>query len=128
MSHRDKFRKRAGTAVSAVKLDLDTDGFSYRKWGGKQRCKPGDWLIDNAGDIYTVDADTFADTYTEVSPGRYIKTAEVWVEIAETDGVIQTLEGETRYCAGDYIVYNDEAGLDGYAVGKELFESMYEPC
>ncbi|MEW8293538.1 MAG: hypothetical protein AB2712_09460 [Candidatus Thiodiazotropha sp.] len=128
MKRRKRYKKRAGAAISAVRLDLDTDGFSYRKWGGVQRCKQGDWLVDNGGDIYTVDADTFADTYAEISPGRYIKTAEVWANIAESDGVIQTLEGETHYAAGDYIVYNDEAGADGYAVGREEFESMYEPC
>jgi hypothetical protein len=128
MGHREKYRKRADAAVSAVRLDLDTEGFSYRKWGGEQRCKPGDWLVDNRGDIYTVDADTFARTYSEISPGRYVKTTEVWVEIAENDGVIKTLEGETGYSAGDYIVYNDEQGADAYAVTPEVFESMYEPC
>ncbi|MET0070353.1 MAG: hypothetical protein ABW096_09950 [Candidatus Thiodiazotropha sp.] len=128
MKRKRRYKKRAGAAISAVRLDLDTDGFSYRKWGGVQRCKQGDWLVDNGGDIYTVDADTFADTYAEISPGRYIKTAEVWANVAESDGVIQTLEGETHYSAGDYIVYNDETGADGYAVGREEFESMYEPC
>lgn len=128
MNRKKRYKKRAGTGVSAIRLDLDTDGFSYRKWGGVQRCKPRDWLIDNGGDIYTVDAETFANTYTEVSPGRYIKTAKVWAEVAESDGVIQTIEGETHYSAGDYIVYNDEAGLDGYAVSGKEFESMYEPC
>lgn len=93
-----------------------------------QSCKPGDWLVDNGGDIYTVDVDTFANTYTEISPGRFVKTAEVWAEIAEQDGVIKTLEGETRYSAGDYVVYNDQQGMDGYAVDREAFESMYEPC
>ena len=128
MGHRERYRKRADAAVSAVRLDLDTEGFSYRKWGGEQRCKPGDWLVDNRGDIYTVDADTFAKTYTEVSPGRYMKTTEVWAELAEQDGVIETLEGETRFSAGDYIVYNDRECMDGYAVTREVFESMYEPC
>lgn len=128
MNRRKRYRKKAGAAVSAVRLDLDTDGFTYRKWGGMQSCKPGDWLVDNGGDIYTVDVDTFANTYTEISPGRFVKTAEVWAEIAEQDGVIKTLEGETRYSAGDYVVYNDRQGMDGYAVDREAFESMYEPC
>lgn len=128
MGRRERYRKKADAAVSAIRLDLDTEGFSYRKWGGVQRCKPGDWLVDNGGDIYTVDAATFAKTYAETSPGRYIKTSEVWVEVADKDGVIKTLEGETRYSAGDYIVFNDEEGLDGYAVTPEVFESMYEPA
>ncbi len=128
MGQRERYKKRADAAVSAVRLALDTKGFSYRKWGGVQYCKPGDWLVDNGGDIYTVDADTFARTYTESSPGRYIKTTEVWAEVADKDGVIHTLEGETRYSAGDYIVYNDHDGHDGYAVSPEVFESMYDPC
>ncbi|MES9827687.1 MAG: hypothetical protein ABW201_05440 [Candidatus Thiodiazotropha sp.] len=128
MNRRKRYRKKAGAAVSAVRLDLDTDGFTYRKWGGMQKCKPGDWLVDNGGDIYTVDVDTFTNTYTETSPGRFVKTAEVWAEIAEQGGVIKTLEGETRYSAGDYVVYNDEQGMDGYAVDRQAFESMYEPC
>ncbi|MEW8027201.1 MAG: hypothetical protein AB2792_18915 [Candidatus Thiodiazotropha sp.] len=128
MNSRKRYKKKADATISAIRLDLDTDGFTYRKWGGVQRCKSGDWLVDNGGDIYTVDADTFSKTYTESGPGRFIKTAVVWVEIAEKDGVIKTLEGETRYSAGDYVVYNDEQGLDGYAVSREKFESMYEPC
>ena len=56
--------KRPDQKVHAVRLDLETDGFTYRKWGAEQRCKRGDWLVsnpDDAGnsDTYTVDADTF---------------------------------------------------------------------
>lgn len=55
----------------AFQLDLDTDGFTYRKWGAEQRCKRGDWLVDNGGDCYTVGAEAFARTYRRVSPGAY---------------------------------------------------------
>ncbi|MCU7932443.1 MAG: hypothetical protein KZQ90_16705 [Candidatus Thiodiazotropha sp. (ex Codakia rugifera)] len=128
MDRRKRYKKRAASSVSAIKLDLETEGFTYRKWGGLQTCKQGDWLVNNDGDIYTVDAETFVKTYTEVSAGRYIKTAEVWAEVADKAGAIQTLEGETRYMPGDYLVYNDKEGLDGYAISQEKFESMYESC
>jgi hypothetical protein len=60
MGKRRRFIKRADQFVVAVQLDLDTDGFTYQKWGIVQRCKPGDWIVNNDGDYYTVDKETFA--------------------------------------------------------------------
>ncbi len=128
MAKRRKYIKRAGTEVVAVQLDLDTDGFTYRKWGGEQTCKPGDWIVNNGGDYYTVDRETFARTYLLERPGLYRKVAPVWAELAESDGAIKTKEGVTSYKAGDYIVFNDETGKDGYAVSASSFETMYEPA
>ena len=127
MSQRTGYKKRVDTTVIAVRLDLDTEGFTYRKWGGLQTCKPGDWLVNNQGDTYTVDGETFAKTYRQKSPGVFEKHAVVWAEVAEASGSIGTKEGETRYEKGDYLVYNDKDGTDGYAVAREEFESMYEP-
>ena len=58
--------------VVAVQLDLDTDGFTYFKWGAEQQCKRGDWLVDNEGDIYTVDGEVFSKTYRNAGPGTYV--------------------------------------------------------
>src|SRR5262245_53084089 len=69
---RAQYRKKASQYVVAVRLDLETDGLVYRKWGGTQRAKAGDWLVDNDGDIYTVDAEVFARTYERVLAGVYI--------------------------------------------------------
>lgn len=124
---RRRFRKKADRAVVAVRLDLDTAGFTYRKWGAEQRCKAGDWLVDNEGDIYTVDAGVFAKTYRMVSPGVYVKTTPVWAEVATEPGSVATREGRSHYEAGDYLVYNEEDGTDAYCVGRAKFESMYEP-
>ena len=44
MGTRKKFKKKADSFVVAVQLNLDTDGFTYEKWGAEQRCKKGDWL------------------------------------------------------------------------------------
>ncbi len=63
MSLRRKYVKRVGIPVVAVRLDLDTEGFTYRKWGGVQTCKRGDWIVNNDGDVYTVDRETFERTY-----------------------------------------------------------------
>jgi hypothetical protein len=128
MAERRKYRKNATQFVVAVQLDLTTDGFSYEKWGGTQTCKAGDWLVNNGGDVYTVDQDTFARTYRSTSPGLYVKTTPVWAEVAELAGKIQTKEGVTHYDAGAYIVFNEEDGGDGYAVEADSFEQMYEPA
>lgn len=122
-----KYRKRAEAFVTAVQLDLDTEGFEYRKWGGTQVCKPGDWLINNDGDVYTVDRETFARTYRERSPGVYCKSTVVLARRSDRAGTIDTKEGATHFDAGDYIVYNDDASTDGYAVEKRKFDAMYEP-
>lgn len=127
MTQRQKYRRKPGTPVTAVRLDLDTDGLSYRKWGDEQRAKPGDWLVDNGGDIYTVDGETFRKTYRETSPGRYEKQGVVWAEKASSKGRIETQEGTTGYEAGDYLVFNDAHGEDGYAVSADKFAELYEP-
>ena len=76
-----KYRKKANLAVVAVQLNLDIEGFTYHKWGAEQRCKPGDWLIDNQGDVYSVDREVFANTYRLLSPGLYVKTTRIlrWI-------------------------------------------------
>ena len=122
-----EYRRKEKTTVTAVQFDLDTEGFTYSKWGGTQRCKRGDWLLNNQGDTYTVDGATFARTYSEVSPGVYKKDASIWAEQAEAAGTIQTKEGSTDYEAGDYVVFNDAEGKDGYAMNAAKFHSLYEP-
>lgn len=120
--------KKAGSFVVAVQLDLDTEGFVYQKWGGPQTCKAGDWIVNNDGDVYSVDREVFASTYRQYGPGVYIKTTPVWAEVAERPGSIRTKEGVTQYEAGAYLVYNDPEGEDGWAVTPESFEAMYEPA
>lgn len=124
---RQRYRKRADQSVLAIQLALETDGLTYRKWGAEQRCKPNDWLVDNDGDVYTIDAEVFTRTYRMVAPGHYLKTTPVWAERATADGVIPTKEGQSHYAAGDYLVFNNEDGTDGYCIGAAKFEAMYEP-
>ncbi len=122
-----RFRRRPDQAVAAVRLQLDTEGLRYRKWGHEQFAKPGDWLVDNAGDVYTVDADTFARTYRAVGTGAYVKSTPVWARQAAAAGSVATKEGATAYAAGDWLVSNLEDGSDAYAVSAGKFERLYEP-
>lgn len=126
MGTRQRYRKKATSFVTAVRLDLDTDGFSYRKWGGDQVCKPGDWVVDNDGDVYSVDAAVFERTYEQRSPGVYVKTEPIWAEVTEQAGSVKTKEGVTHYRAGDYLVSNNEDESDTYAISAEKFASLYE--
>ena len=126
MSERLKYVKRANQSVVALQLALDTAGFTYQKWGGSQRCKAGDWIVNNNGDVYTVDRESFERTYRRVDAGRFVKITPVWAEVALEAGSIPTKEGATHYQAGDYLVFNEERGGDGYAVSANKFGEMYE--
>lgn len=126
MGKRKRYKKRADQYIVAVQLDLDTAGFTYRKWGAEQRCKRGDWIVDNGGDIYSIDAEVFAKTYRKTGDGTYVKTTPIWAEKATEDGSVATKEGESHYKSGDYLVYNNEDGTDAYCISAAKFESMYE--
>lgn len=126
MGNRRRYRKKADQFVVAVQLDLDTEGFIYRKWGADQRCKQKDWIVDNGGDVYSVDREVFEKTYRKLKPGIYLKNTPVWAEVAEQAGSVVTKEGGSHYQAGDYLVYNNEDGTDAYCVTAVKFESMYE--
>jgi len=123
---RHRYRKKPDQFVIAVQLKLDTDGLHYKKWGGEQHAKRGDWLIDNHGDVYSVDQHAFEKTYRQLSPGVYLKITPVWAEQAASAGSIRTKEGESHYQAGAYLVFNNEDGSDGYCVSAAKFEAMYE--
>ena len=129
MSERRKYIKKANRSVVAIRLALETEGFTYEKWGGTQRCRAGDWLVDNEGDIYTVNADTFARTYRATeNAGQYVKVTPIWAEVAGESGSVKTNEGVTHYEAGDYLVFNEEEGGDPYAVSAAKFASLYRPA
>jgi hypothetical protein len=64
-----EYRRKERTHTTADRLDLDTDGFTY------QKNRESRSVVDNHGDVYTVDVNTLAYTYSEISPGVYEKTA-----------------------------------------------------
>ena len=130
-----RYRRRDNTHVTAIPLDLIANPdnqpgnplFNYHKWGDTQTAKTGDWLVKNGDEVYTIERQTFEDTYTATdTPGQYIKTGNVWAKRASEPGMIQTKEGSTRYEAGDYLVFNDSEGKDGYAVSANRFLQLYE--
>jgi hypothetical protein len=121
-----EYKRRPGASVYAIRLDLETDGFDFVKWGARQHCKRGDWIVLNGDDTYTVDADVFTHTYERIGGVEYQKTGSVWAERALSAGRIETKEGSTGYEAGDYVVYNQPNRTDGYAVTSAKFEEMYE--
>lgn len=84
MSGLREYRRRDRTPVSATQLDLEMDNLTYRKWGGVQTAAPGDWLVNNEGDTYTVDREMFERTYSMVSPGLYEKVTPIWARAAES--------------------------------------------
>jgi len=129
MASSRRYVRRPDSPVVAIRLELDTDGLVYRKWGDTQRAKRGDWLVDNAGDVYTVDAAVFARTYRPAGqgPGTYVKSTPVWATKAENAGSVVTKEGRTHYEAGDYIVSNSSDGSDQYAIAAAKFDALYVP-
>lgn len=84
-----------------------------------------DWIVDNDGDVYTVYRVSFRRTYRQVGPGVYVKKTPVWAEAAAAAGRVKTKEGSTGYRRGDYIVFNQKNGADGYAVSAKKFKRMY---
>jgi len=122
-----KYLKKATRTVIAIKLDLEIDELKYTKWGDTQRAKRGDWLVDNEGDVYTVDARSFARTYKSLRPGIYVKVTPIWAEVAAEAGSIKTKEGSSHYKRGDYIVYNNRNGRDGYCMTAAKFKAGYKP-
>jgi hypothetical protein len=127
MSTMQRYRKHPDQAITAIQLTLDTPGIHYQKWGAEQHCKPGDWLVENNGEVYSIDANTFSQTYRQIAPGRFIKTTPVWAEQATTAGSINTKEGVSHYQAGDYLVFNNPDRTDGYTISQATFLTMYEP-
>ncbi|MEB3155936.1 MAG: patatin-like phospholipase family protein [Cyanobacteriota bacterium] len=121
------YRQRKGTEVVAIQLNLDLEAFTYRKWGGLQTCRRGDWIVERNGSAHTVAADVFARTYKRVGPGTYVKQSVVWAAPASRAGAIATREGVTHYKQGDVLVWNDKDRQDGYAIAKDVFASLYEP-
>ncbi|AKH21031.1 hypothetical protein [Sedimenticola thiotaurini] len=127
MSTLRRYHRRPDQAITAIQLALESDGLRYHKWGAEQFAAPGDWLVDNNGDIYTVAADVFARTYRQVSPGRFIKATPVWARRATRPGALPTREGESHFAAGDYLVFNQPDATDGYCMTAEQFHALYEP-
>lgn len=122
-----QYIKKNNKPIRAVQISLPDCTLHYEKWGGTQRAKSGDWLVTNDNNHYTVERESFRETYRHLYGDWYRKTASVWAEIAESAGVIATREGTSQYLAGDYLVYNLPDRNDAYTVAKKEFEENYSP-
>ena len=118
-----KFKKCATITAVQINLELQGGTIQYEKWGGIQTAKQGDWLIYGNGDTYTCDKKVFENTYEQVGPGEYRKTTTIEAVIADEDGVVKTIEGESVYKKGDYIVTN--IGGDKYCIDPVEFNDIY---
>jgi len=118
-------RKTAGTIV-AIQLKFEELHFTFKKWQASQKCKSGDWLVENQGDVYTVDEEEFARTYEKVSKGIYKKTSIIWANQAQSIGHIKTIEGKTHYKNGDFLIANEKNGEYLYAISNKKFHQLYE--
>lgn len=121
-----KYYKKLAAKIYAIPMDFEESELHYQKWGSQQRAKQGDWLVYNDGDVYTVEQESFAQTYQNVDGCTYLKNAPVWAEIASISGKMKTKEGFSVYRAGDYLVYNNSDKTDGYAMSKQSFENSYQ--
>ena len=134
MKNLAKYDRRKDATIVAVQMNLaiynsnEPGTLQYRKWGALQKAKVCDWIVNNGGECYTIDAESFANTYELVDlnvPGIYFKSGSVWAKKATEDGSIKTKEGKSHYVAGDWIVFNNEDGTDGYKVTDEKFRQLY---
>ena len=132
MGNRRRYRKKADQFVIAVQLDLNTEGFTYEKWGGEQRCKQGDWIVDNDGDVYSVDAEVFAKTYRKTGNGIYVKTTPIWAEVAtnpkrkpDFGPAEPTTSGATVIGARPFLIaYNVYLNTDDVEVAQRIATSI----
>lgn len=102
-----------------------TEPKTYQAWGGTQHAKVGDWWVNNNGEEYSIDQESFAKTYTRIEADIYTKTGDVWAYVATEAGKVKTEEGFTEYEKGDYIVANNPDGTDAYANTAEYFNKAY---
>ena len=113
---------RAGGDIEAYRLTMGTTW--YNQNGSPESAKAGDWIANDGRAIWTVQSDVFAETYTAVADGHYRKRFPVHAVRLDTDCVIETLEGDARAGAGDWLVMNP-AG-ECWPVQGWIFTERYE--
>ncbi|MGQ7787939.1 PGDYG domain-containing protein [Nesterenkonia sp. K-15-9-6] len=92
--------------------------------GAVMEAKPGDWIVDDDGQQWSVDAEVFAETYEAVSEGRYRKTGEVRARQIAQPTSLETLEGSDQLDAGDWVVQN--ASGECWGVSDARFRRRYQ--
>ena len=100
-------------------------GSFLSKDGNTYNYEAGDWILNDVGgpNRWTVKGDIFRESY-EVDGLFYAKLpTRIGWEIAEQDGVVESLEGPQNYAEGDYII----TGIRGekWTVTPKRFNQIY---
>lgn len=99
MTTKIKCTKNAPEEV-AIQLQSGTTGFSYHKWVTSQSCKPGDWIVKNAFDMYTVDENSFSRSYRAASLSCHRIFSPVRASMVGLGCTNESKEGFTQCQAG----------------------------
>lgn len=84
--------------------------------------QPGDWRISDGERVWTVDDAAFQRSY-EPAGGGFGRSGVVRARPAQVGEVVQTLEGEVRAGAGDWVVEGE--GGECWPVSAEHFARTY---
>lgn len=95
------------------------------KHGSLLSAQPGDWLLKEGGQEWTVARNIFEKTYTACGEGEYVKSAPIRAVKLDAPAVISTLEGESEAKEGDYLASNPEGDI--WPIPAEEFERVYRP-
>lgn len=102
---------------------------AQRSWktasGSTLTAQAGDWLVSDGETDWSVAAQIFPDTYSDLGGGTYAKTAVVVARQLPAKATILTLEGAAEAEAGDWLVRNP--GGDVWPVPDAEFDRRYEP-
>ena len=102
---------------------------AQRTWetapGSTLTARVGDWLVSDGEKDWSVAAQIFDETYSDLGGGRYAKTAVVVARQLPAKATILTLEGPAAAEAGDWLVRNP--GGDVWPVPHAEFGRRYEP-
>lgn len=92
--------------------------------GSNLTAQPGDWLLCDGNDNWTVAADVFRATYRNLGGDQYAKFTIVRARQLSSRTTINTLEGPSLAEPGDWLVGNP--GGDAWPVPRADFGRRYE--
>lgn len=113
---------QASGDIEAYRLTMPTTWYNHN--GSPESAVVDDWLCNDGRAIWSVSSAVFTETYTALGGGRFEKRFPVHAIRLDTDCVIETLEGDARATAGDWLVMN--AGRECWPVQGWIFTERYE--
>lgn len=88
--------------------------------------QPGDWLVEDGAQKWTVADAVFRETYEQVDNGTYAKRAPVFARMVSGNVTLVTLEGNIALSPGDWLVCNLNG--DCWGMTAVQFASKYRPA